>query len=556
MPFNESREPRAAPGGRLESLLLVATVHIPMSLLFLAILWKSMSWETLLDTPMFTYSGFLMDEYGMAPMRDFFTYNMPGTHVLFRWLYHFFGSGVLGMRLADTTLLAIVLGCFALVLRPFGWRVAWAGAVLFGIVHVTLGMHCYLQRDFIGLIPLQLAVLSATMWFGRRPRARWVATGFFVGALALVKPHLMIGGLVLYAYLVLRANDGGASAKRYWTWRAIAIAGWCWLGGLVPVLWMAAYLAYYGQLVEFIKVLIDYFPMHADISGDNTVFEPGGKIPYLLSHLFAAKAWDNVHFALGAGSGIALFLSSPTLAPELKKYGSLLAALGIAYLLYPAIGARFYDHHYYPFLLLSTVWAAFCMYRWSADTPLRVRAFSLGISIYVVAGMLYVNYNELLQPPSRSTGYYRTQRIAAWLQPRVQSGDTVQPIEWAYGGISHALLLTKSKLATHTLWGEVLFHHVSHPFVQELRQDFMDQLKSSRPRFVIRSKTAFDYVRGDDCTEKFPEFDAYLAENYFVALETKDFVIWESNASPTAEKDRLLRDESLETTSDDDAAPA
>lgn len=495
-----------------------------------------MSWETLLDTPMFMYSGFLMDEFGMAPMRDFFTYNMPGTHVLFRWLYHFYGSSVLGMRLADTTLLAIILALFACVLNPFGWRVSWLGTALFGIVHLTLGMHCYLQRDFIGLIPLQLAILSACAWFEWRPRVRWLATGLFVGSLALVKPHLMIGGIVLFAYLVLGAYGDLPNRNRVKS--ALNIAGWCALGGSVPILWMAGYLGYYGQLAKFINVLIQYFPMHAEISGKNAVFDPGDKLPYLVTHLFTETAWSGVHFALGGGAGLALFLAAPSVPAHLRKYGILLAILGMTYLVYPVIGARFYDHHYYPFFLLSAVWVAFCLYRWSAATPLRVRVFSLGISIYAIAGMLYVNYEQLMSPPSRSTGFYRTLRIAAWLQSRVQPGDTAQPIEWAYGGISHALLLSKTRLATHTLWGEVLFHHVSHPFVRNLRKDFIERLSASKPRFVIRSKTKLDYVRGLDCDTSFPEFEAFLADHYFTALESTDFVIFESNASPTADADR------------------
>ncbi|MBM3288748.1 MAG: hypothetical protein FJY92_01215, partial [Candidatus Hydrogenedentes bacterium] len=153
--------PHSPASGRVETLLVFAAFHIPLTLIFLVVLAKSMSWETIVDTPMFMYTGFLMDRFGMAPMRDFFTYNMPGTHVVFRWLYHFFGSSVLGMRLADTTFLAVIMLLFARILKPFGARVAWAAPVIFGLLHLTVGQHCYLQRDYIALVPLQLAFLSA-----------------------------------------------------------------------------------------------------------------------------------------------------------------------------------------------------------------------------------------------------------------------------------------------------------------------------------------------------------------------------------------------------------
>ncbi|MBM3290856.1 MAG: hypothetical protein FJY92_11960 [Candidatus Hydrogenedentes bacterium] len=99
------------------------------------------------------------------------------------------------------------------------------------------------------------------------------------------------------------------------------------------------------------------------------------------------------------------------------------------------------------------------------------------------------------------------------------------------------------KVATHTIWGEVLYHHVSNPFVTGLRKDFMDQLEQAPPRFVIVSKMDDDYVSGSDCSRSFPEFEAFLAAGYFVALDSNDFEIWESNTSSTAELDRIRRAE-------------
>lgn len=528
-----------AASGRLETLLVFAAFHIPLTLVFAAVLVKSMSWETAVDSPMFMYTGFLMDHFGMAPMRDYFTYNMPGTHVVFRWLYHFFGASILGMRLADTAVLAVVLVLYARLLKPFGFRAAWAGTVLFGLVHITLHLNCYLQRDFIALVPLQLAMLSASAWFEGRPRSRWFATGLFVGVLSTIKPHLMFGGLVLYGYLVLQSGAARPATTRDWAARALRVACWCAAGGCVPVLWMAGYLTYYGQLGAFIKVLVDYFPMHADVSDKHRIFLPGEKLGYTISHLFGFLAW-NLHYqmALAAGAGLALFAAAPTVPQHLRRYGGFLVCMAVAYLIYPALAARFYDHHYYAFYLLYTVWVAFCLYGWDAGTPVRVRLFALAAAAYAIVGTYYVNYDELMRSPGSESPYYRTARIAQWLRPRLEPGDTVQGIEWAFCGIAHAFLEAKAKPATHTIWGEVLYHHVSTPFVQGLRKDFMDQMRAAKPRFVVCSMDESDFVQGTDTTMTFPEFESFLGENYFPALDTRDFRIWEINTSPTAAADR------------------
>jgi hypothetical protein len=522
----------------LESLLLFAAFHIPLTLIFVIVLVKSMSWETVIDTPMFMYSGFLMDRFGMVPVRDFFTYNMLGTHVIFRWLYHYFGGSILGMRLADTAVLAVILLLFARILKPFGLRVAWGATVIFGLLHLSLGTYCYLQRDYLALVPLMLAILSASAWFKSNDRLRWFMTGLFTGSLATIKPHLMLGGIVLFGYLVLDTAANSESNRREWLTRALRIAWWCVLGSSLPILWMAAYLDYYGVLGEFVRVLIAYFPLHADINGSNMVFKEGEKLWYRIMGFLGTAGWDYYQLAMGVGAGVALFVTDHALTQGQRKYGNLLLALGLTYLLYPCIAARFYDHHYYPFRLLSVIWVAYCFRSWSADTPLRVKVFAWSIAAYVIAGVFYVHYEQLQYPPSKDNPYFRTVILTRWLDQRLGPNDTVQAIEWAFCGSTHALLQTETKPATQIIWGEVLFHHVSNPFVQDLRKQFVAQLTDSAPRFIVQSKIEYDFVQGSDCTRYFPELDALLTKNYFVALDSHGFRLWESNISATADKDR------------------
>lgn len=521
-----------------ETILIVAAFHVPLTYLFVVVLVKSMGWETTIDTPMFMYSGFLMDKLGMAPVRDFFTYNMPGTHVIFRWLYHFFGSSIIGMRLADTFVLAIILALFARILKPFGTRVVWAGVVIFGILHVTLGTHTYLQRDYLALVPLQLAILSTTTWFSDRERLRWFMTGLFTGMLATIKPHLMVGGLVLYIYLIFETQTKTGANRRDWVRRGLWTAVWCILGGVIPMLWMAAYLAYYGVLAEFVTVLTQYFPLHADISGGHIVFESGEKLRYRIVSVFGKYAWDYFQLAVGVTGGITLFLSNTSLPAKQRRHGNLLLALGAVYFLYPAIAARFYDHHYYPFRLLSAVWIAFCLRKWNSEAALRVKACALCLAAFTIVAVFYVNFWSLQIVPAKMDPYYRTERLANWLRQRMEPDDTAQAIEWAFCGSTHALLLNEAKPATHTIWGEVFFHHVSDPFVQKLKRNFIQQLSESQPRFIIQTKVDMDFVDGRDCMRLFPEFEAILQRDYFIALESDSFRVWESNESPTAEKDR------------------
>ncbi|MFA6240752.1 MAG: glycosyltransferase family 39 protein [Candidatus Hydrogenedentales bacterium] len=530
-----------------ERLMVYGLFHIPMTILFVLGMWASMSWMSICDGPIFMYSGFLMDHYHMVPVRDFFTYNMIGTHVIFRLLYHVFGGSVMGIRLADAAVLLTIMALMMRMLAPFGHRVAWAGAVLFGSFQFFHWEHCTLEREYLGLVPLALAVLFATTWCADRMRLRWFMTGLFCGVLITLKPHLVIGCLALFGYFLLDRDSTERLRPAQWIGRSLRIACWCCLGGSLPVLWMAGYCLYYGILGEFLRVIIAFFPLHANISGQNEVFNPGERIPYLIYTFFSWRPWGGILLAVGTIAGLALFLLSPTVTQRERKLGYLFLGLQATYLIYPVFGSRFYDYHYYPFWFFCCAWVAFCLRKWPNETPLRFKAFALLLSAYVIGGLFYNNYDEIKHTPHELLEpAARTQRMATWVSRRLQPGDTVQPIEWGFCGTIHATLKTGAKVPTRIVWGEGLFHHVSNPFIQELRKNFVDELAASKPRFILQSKMNSDFIKGNDCSKIFPALEELLNRDYFIALDSQEFAIWESNASPTADDDRARRKKDLE----------
>ncbi|MBX7255212.1 MAG: hypothetical protein K1Y02_02530 [Candidatus Hydrogenedentes bacterium] len=514
----------------------------PTTVIFLITWWYSLDWDTVIDVPVFLYTGFLMDHFNMVPVRDFFTYNLLTTHEVFRWLYHFFGSSNRGMRIADTSILVVILPLMARMLVPFGRRAVWIGAIGFGLLHIRYGALSYLQRDYLALVPLSLMVLSATAWFGAKQRLRWILSGFFCGALVTIKPHLIVGGMVIYLYMIMDRDSEEPLNWRQWGSRGLSIFFYFSLGGCLPLLWMAAYFAYYGVLGEFVRTIVEFFPLHADISGRRSVFEPGERLPYLVYMTLLVTPWGDFQLAVGAVTGVALFLFLPGFDKRERRFGNLMLALLIVYLLYPCLAGRFYEHHYYPFRFFACAWLAFCFRKWPSGTPVRVNVFSRAVSAYIIVSLFYSDPSLMFKPvqtlPSSIAPEPRTKRIATWLERRLQPGDTIQPIEWGFCGIIHAALLTEAKVATDIIWAEGLFHHLSNPFIQDLRKKFIQDLTENKPRFVIRSKMDWDYMSGRDCSQDFEELDALLKRDYFLAIDSRDFRIWEHNDSPTADEDR------------------
>lgn len=90
------------------------------------------------------------------------------------------------------------------------------------------------------------------------------------------------------------------------------------------------------------------------------------------------------------------------------------------------------------------------------------------------------------------------------------------------------MLQTRAPIATSYVFDFYFYHHVSNPYIQSLRADFMTQLRESMPRFVVEV-TAIDkpWVSGEDTSRDFPELRAFLDGNYSVTIQKEDYLIYE-----------------------------
>ncbi len=126
-----------------------------------------------------------------------------------------------------------------------------------------------------------------------------------------------------------------------------------------------------------------------------------------------------------------------------------------------------------------------------------------------------------------STSTDRAGEISRFLERNLKPGEAVQPLDWT-GGALLAMLQTRAPLATSYVFDFYFYHHVSHPYIQSLRSDFMNQLREVSPRFIIEV-TAIDkpWVTGEDTSRDFPELRAFLDERYFITIEREDYIIYE-----------------------------
>ena len=118
-----ARPESAAPWSRfaLGALPWVA----PLALLE-AFVWsirEAASWPIVHDVPLMVYAGFLMQEHGLVPYRDFFEMNPPGTLSFNAAYYELFGASPAAFRVAHLSWLAAVLA--GIVAPAFVARAQW-----------------------------------------------------------------------------------------------------------------------------------------------------------------------------------------------------------------------------------------------------------------------------------------------------------------------------------------------------------------------------------------------------------------------------------------------
>ena len=507
----------------------IARVAVPVllgisALILLAVAVESLRWRYLHDAPLMIYAGFLIDQ-GAVPYRDFFDMNMPGTYFVMWTMGRLFGWTDLASRIFDLSLLAILsLATFGWM-RPFGrWSAAFA-AIAFPLQYLAMGDQVSLQREFIALVPLALALALACRGAGRlRPVVRGFLVGAFCAAALLIKPQLILLALPVIVFLIQDAR-GEASLPRM----AAAV-----LAGLsLPCGATLLYLIVTGSLAPFLDIVMNYWPLYGSMTGDHQPIRGMDRTVYIL------RSWiSDLQTPLLPAALLGTVVRS--VDPAMRRRAGLVGALLVAAALYPALSGQFWEYHWIPFRYVALCAASLivCPAATSAVLPAafeRKVLVSLLVPVVPVivllnlslheAGRLYrrVTQQEVQAPPKGGV----PDEVCRFLRSHLQAGDTVQPLDWT-GGAVHGMLLARTPLATRFIYDFHFYHHVeSSPYIHRLRQEFMQELTGKKPRFILQVLEDKPWPEGADTTRSFPELEAYLARWYVVAQEGRTYRILE-----------------------------
>jgi hypothetical protein len=486
--------------------------------------WASWSWRFQHDSPILLYVAYLMDQ-GRVPYVEIFDMNLPGTYLAYYGLMKIFGLSDAGMRAADLALLAGTLALTWLWLRPIGIRVAACGALTWGVMYLGFGPADTLQRECLMLVPILCGVLIFLKQEVSVPR-RYFGAGVAFGVVVTMKPQAAIGFplLVLMDWAASRSS-GGTLREDWRTWRAAWAAGAA--GLAIPIVFAVLFMWRSGALAPMAEMMANYWPLYGRLGDDHQTLSGGDRVGYMIRQYRSLGGYE---IWLGpAALGAFMALHATPLDPRQRLHVRALLVLTFAYSLYPLFSGQFWRYHWFLLAFFLAQTSALCLIRQPAATGRARLLFAPSVLAFVLVMMtpLGLAREGLIGGRPEPIKDGRVDAIASFLRREMRPGETVQPLDWTAGAV-HAMLIARAPIATRHVYDFHFYHHVSRPYIQELRRRFITDLTDARPRFLIEMTTDDKpWVSGRDTTRRFEALEALIRGDYTVAVEGKGFRIHE-----------------------------
>ncbi len=457
---------------------------------------STVRWPLLSDATVIHYVNFLR-AHGMTPYRDIYDINLPAIYLVDGWQMQLFGTGDLAFRMWEFFLLSCLLGGMIAIARPRDWLAGLLAGVVFIVLHGGDGPDHAAQRDEIVTVLLMLGYAATFSALRRGRPALLCVAGLLFGFAAGIKPTVVPLLLALLALTLLELRRRGELCLRYLVGAAV--------GFLFAVLPMAGFLWHYHALGDLL-----------DLSTRLTGFYTGLMklpLPELLRTALPGK------LAVVAALALVLAALDRRWTKDWERWAILVGALGglASYLLQ----GKGYVYQRHPAVAFATLFVCLQF----ADA-VRGRGWlrwagAAGAG-YCVLGLVPLSVLAMHRlPPSkaplmRSLEADLTRLGGDRLQHQVQCLDMV---DGCLGALYHLGLVQNTGFTGDTLF----FLREPSPSTTYYRAVFWQDLQRSPPQVCVVTDEWFNWERGFEKLDHWPEFAAYLAANYTV-VESRTFV--------------------------------
>ena len=534
----------------------------------------TLRWRMLHDSPLMLYVALLIDRHDAVPYRDIFDMNLPGTYLVNLALAKTLGYSDLAFRIFDLLHLTALTALTYLWTRRIHRYIAYFSVVFLPLVYLSCGPVMSLQREALALLPFSS---SLAVIFNRRPegrRGRAAIVGLLWGLCALIKPFILIGAVPVLIHIMRRPRGASSEPEVLAGGRAAvltadragmdaaaragggpdraatpAVIGAGVAGFLLPAGVTLVYLALTGALRPFVEIVADYIPLYARLTGDHVPIGGAERFWYLLR--MTGAGLREAFWLIPGICGLAVLTLRPRLLRSASPEGSarpagstsprsfapLLAGMMLGFAVYPALSGQFWFYHWLPFTYAAVIAAGACLVPpgGARSRPARIIARIMPVMLIAVfvglfvtgeARMTRADYEAWREQAPLVVWNGVPDRVAEYLGANLRPGDTVQPLDWN-GGAVHGMLLARAGLATRFMYDFHFYHHVDSPFIEKLRREFIQELRSSPPRFIVDIARDKSRVHGPNTTGDFRALSDVIRRRYRIAMRDPSFIIYE-----------------------------
>jgi hypothetical protein len=499
--------------------LILLSIIAVLSFVLLVEASFTLRWRLPWDPAIVCYAGYLMHEFHYVPYRDFFEQNMPGTFFINAILVALTGCRDLAFRIADVSLLAVVLANTFFILRKINALFALFVSLVCGFGFFFYGQAVSLQKEFFILVFLTTSLTAYSYIANTVIRSAMVS--LLLGMCVTIKPHSVVVFPVFLFLLIREECNKGRSLKSLASAVSVSLAAFS-----APLALMLFYLWTHGALPSFLDLATNYWPLFAHID----------------KHLVYRVGWDRTAFVikefLKFGDHSLLLLPAFVgfkFAGNGKCRGTYLLFAGGAavFSAYPALSGQFHDYHLFPFLYFTLIAASFSVIHLFTDCKLGKKSLTIRW-LLMVSLLFYLIPQSVLRTINLPVGNPRTERTDKFVEylrgEHVTKQTRVQPLDYVGGGAVYAMFITGVRPGTRFLLDFFFYHSVSTPYIRQLRRQFLAELYAHKPDYVIQI-TSEDklWISGHDTSREFAELKEFLAKYYFADVTSNDYTIYKLN---------------------------
>ncbi len=512
------------------SLITVAFIFLTILLL------KSLSWRYIHDSPIMIYTGFLLSE-GLIPYRDFFDMNMPGIYFIMASYGSILGWGEMSFRMLDLFCLTIIVVATFHWMKHFGRVAAHIAPIIFSLWYLLQGPTFTLQREFFALVLLSIALALSILNTNFHLKIKISILGVLAGLSVLIKPFFIIFFLPVLCLVNVQIN---MRLSKLW------IITFFICGTLTPLIIVVIYLIVNEASKSFLDIVINYWPLYTQMTGDNEILSGQNRIWYIYKSTIDQLITPFLIFVIVGLSS--LYINNTT-----RRFSFVFLIFFFISILYVSLAGKFWDYHKIPLAYISICIGALTsvlMIEKGKNNQLTLRSklyeklplfiknkkyfFFYSSFLFIVFFILSfilvafdrnMNYEKIVSPlyNKRLTV---PDEISEYLKLYLGENDQVQALDWTSGAI-HGILLAKVKNVTRFIYDFHFYHHVDNPYIENLREELITELKIKRPKFIIQVTDNRNWPSGINTSQDFPELKSLIENSYSLVVIKDTYQIFE-----------------------------